>query len=91
MKVTKGIFISALFVAISGSAYAQGAGGGAAAGQGGTGMSKPNANSSTDTVSGATGTNSMATSGATSNKKMMHKKPSAATPASATNPGSGGN
>ncbi|MFM0055206.1 hypothetical protein PQR64_06250 [Paraburkholderia phytofirmans] len=90
MKVIKGILISALFVAISGGAYAQGTGGGAAGGQGGTGMSKPNANGSTDTVSGASGTNSMATSGTTTHKKMMHKKSGVAAPASATNPASGG-
>jgi hypothetical protein len=87
---TKEILISALFVGISGTVYAQGAGGGGAAGgQGGTGMSKPNAGGSTDTVSGASGANSMAPSGTTSHKKM-HKKSSAAMPASATNPGSGG-
>jgi hypothetical protein len=86
---TKGVLISALLVGISGSVYAQGAGGGAAGGQGGTGMSKPNAGGTTDTVSGASGANSMAPSGTTSHKKM-HKKPSAAMPASATNPASGG-
>ncbi|WP_454808344.1 hypothetical protein [Paraburkholderia fungorum] len=52
-------------------------------------MSKPNASGSTDTVSGASGSNRMAPAGTTSHKKM-HKKSSAATPASATNPGSGG-
>ncbi|MFL9932358.1 hypothetical protein P0D88_24710 [Paraburkholderia sp. RL18-103-BIB-C] len=86
---TKAILISALFVGISGSVYAQGAGGGAAGGQGGTGMSKPNAGGTTDTVSGASGANSMAPSGTTSHKKT-HKKSSAAMPASATNPASGG-
>jgi hypothetical protein len=87
---TKGILISAVFIGISGSVYAQGAGGGgAAAGQGGTGMSKPSAGGSTDTVSGASGANSMAPSGTTSHKKM-HKKSGAAMPASATNPASGG-
>ena len=85
---TKGILISAIFVGISGSVYAQ-AGGGAAGGQGGTGMSKPNAGGTTDTVSGASGANSLAPSGSTSHKKM-HKKSSAATPASATDPASGG-
>ncbi|MFL9987323.1 hypothetical protein [Paraburkholderia sediminicola] len=48
-------------------------------------MSKPNADGSTDTVSGAFGSNTMAPAGGTS-----HNKPSAATPASATIPGSGG-
>lgn len=87
---TRGMLVSALFVGISGSVYAQGAGGGGAAGgQGGTGMSKPNASGSTDTVSGASGSNSMAPAGSTPHKKM-HKKSSAATPASAANPGSGG-
>ncbi|WP_240975808.1 hypothetical protein [Paraburkholderia aromaticivorans] len=52
-------------------------------------MSKPSAGGSTGTVSGASGSNSMAPAGGTSNKKM-HKKPSTAMPASATNPGSGG-
>jgi hypothetical protein len=54
----KGALISALLVGIeiSGNVYAQGAGGGGAAGgQGGTGLSKPNANGSPDTVSGASG------------------------------------
>jgi hypothetical protein len=86
---TKGILISAILVGISGGVYAQGAGGGAAGGQGGTGMSKPNAGGSTDTVSGASGANSMAPSGTTSHKKM-HKKSSATMPASAPTPGSGG-
>jgi hypothetical protein len=89
MRVMKGLLIAALFVGISGSVYAQGAGGGAAGGQGGTGMSKPNAGGSTDTVSGASGANTMTPSGTTSHKKM-HKKSGAAMPASATNPGSGG-
>jgi hypothetical protein len=89
MRVMKGLLIAALFVGISGSIYAQGAGGGAAGGQGGTGMSKPNAGGSTDTVSGASGANSMTPSGTASHKKM-HKKSGAAMPASATNPGSGG-
>jgi hypothetical protein len=87
---TRGLFISVLIIGISGNVYAQGAGGGGAAGgQGGTGMSKPNASGSTDTVSGASGANSMAPPGATSHKKT-HKKAGAAMPASATNPGSGG-
>jgi hypothetical protein len=87
---TRGILISALCIGISGSVYAQGAaGGGAAGGQGGTGMSKPNANASTDTVSGASGANSMAPAGTPSHKKMQ-KKSGAAMPASATNPASGG-
>ncbi|RKT13696.1 hypothetical protein B0G69_6877 [Paraburkholderia sp. RAU2J] len=87
---TKGLLFSALFIGISGGVYAQGAGGGAAGGQGGTGMSKPNAAGSTDTVSGASGSNTMAPAGTASSHKKMHKKPSAATPASATNPASGG-
>ena len=87
---TRGVLISALIFGVSGSVYAQGAGGGGAAGgQGGTGMSKPSADGSTGTVSGASGANSMAPAGTTSHKKM-HKKSSAATPASATNPVSGG-
>jgi hypothetical protein len=86
---TRGVLISAMILGLYGTAYAQGAGGGAAGGQGGTGMSKPNANGSTDTVSGASGANTMAPAGTTSHK-MKHKKPTAATPASATNPGSGG-
>lgn len=87
---TRAILISALISGICGTVYAQGAGGGGAAGgQGGTGMSKPNAGGSTDTVSGASGSNTMAPASGTSHKKM-HKKPSATTPASATNPGSGG-
>lgn len=87
---TRRILITALIFGISGTVYAQGgSGGGAAAGQGGTGMSKPSTDGSTDTVSGASGSNSMAPSSGTSHKKM-HKKPSAATPASAANPGSGG-
>jgi hypothetical protein len=88
--LTKRMLICALFIGVSGSIHAQGAGGGGAAGgQGGTGMSKPNASGSTDTVSGASGADSMAPAGTTSHKKM-HKKSGAATPASATNPGSGG-
>ncbi|AUT66058.1 hypothetical protein C2L65_32695 [Paraburkholderia terrae] len=88
---TRGILISALLMAISGTAYAQGAGGGGAAGgQGGTGMSKPNAGGSTDTVSGASGANTMAPSGTTSHKKM-HKKSNPAMAASAPTPGSGSN
>ena len=88
---TKGILISALFIGISGAAYAQGAGGGGAAGgQGGTGMSKPSAGGSTGTVSGASGANTMAPSGTTSHKKM-HKKSNAGMAASAPAPGSGGN
>ncbi|MFL9914710.1 hypothetical protein PQR75_04700 [Paraburkholderia fungorum] len=51
-------------------------------------MSKPNAGGSTDTVSGASGANSMTPSGTT--HKKMHKKSGTAMPASATNPGSGG-
>ncbi|HKR44798.1 MAG TPA: hypothetical protein VJU59_34865 [Paraburkholderia sp.] len=54
-------------------------------------MSKPNAGGSTDTVSGASGANTMAPSaGATSHKKK-HKKSSAGMAASAPGPGSGGN
>jgi hypothetical protein len=87
---TTGLLISALFIGVSGSVYAQGAGGGAAGGQGGTGMSKPNAGGSTDTVSGASGANTMAPGGTSSSHKKMHKKPNAAMPASATNPASGG-
>jgi hypothetical protein len=86
---TKGILVLALLAGISGSVYAQGSGGGTAGGQGGTGMSKPSASGSTDTVSGASGANTMAPAGTTSHKKM-HKKSSTAMPASATNPGSGG-
>ena len=87
---TRGVLISALVLGISGTVYAQSAGGGGAGGgQGGTGMSKPSAGGSTDTVSGASGANTMAPAGGTSHKKM-HKKPSTAMPASATNPGSGG-
>jgi hypothetical protein len=87
---TKGILISALLIGISGTVYAQGAGGGGAAGgQGGTGMSKPSAGA-TDTVSGASGANSMAPSGTSSHKKM-HKKSSTGMAASAPMPGSGGN
>ncbi|KAA0999992.1 hypothetical protein FVF58_41075 [Paraburkholderia panacisoli] len=87
---TKGVLISIFLVGISGSAFAQSAGGGAAGGQGGTGMSKPSAGGSTDTVSGASGANTMAP-GTTSSQKKMHKKPGSAAPASATNPASGGN
>lgn len=88
---TKGILISALLIGVSGSVYAQGAGGGGAAGgQGGTGMSKPNAGGSTDTVSGASGANTMAPSGTTSHKKT-HKKSNGAMAASAPTPGSSGN
>lgn len=86
---TKGVLISALLVGMSGIVFAQGTGGGAAGGQGGTGMSKPNAGGSTDTVSGASGSNTMAPATTGSHKKM-HKKGTAATPASATNPASGG-
>jgi hypothetical protein len=75
----------ACFAGLSGSVYAQGTAGG----QGGAGMSKPNAGGATDTVSGASGSNTMAPSDSSSHKKM-HKKSGAATPASATNPGSGG-
>ncbi|MEI6001709.1 hypothetical protein H3V53_32470 [Paraburkholderia bengalensis] len=89
--LTKGMFISALLLGLSANVYAQGAGGGGAAGgQGGTGMSKPNAGGSTDTVSGASGANTMAPSGTTSHKKT-HKKSGTAMPASAPAPGSGGN
>jgi hypothetical protein len=82
----KGILLSALFLSLSGGAYAQGAGGAGAggsaggagggaagAGQGGTGMSKPNASGPTDTMSGASGTSTMAPSGDTSQKKMQKK------------------
>lgn len=87
---TRGFLISAFIFGVSGTVYAQGAGGaGAAGGQGGTGMSKPSTGDSTDTVSGASGANSLAPAGGTAHKKM-HKKPSNAMPASATNPGSGG-
>jgi hypothetical protein len=87
---TRGILISALLIGISGNAYAQGAGGGGAAGgQGGTGMSKPSAGGSTDTVSAASGANTMAPSGSTSHQKM-HKKSSAGMAASAPTPASGG-
>jgi len=86
---TKGILISAFLIGISGNVYAQGAGGGGAAGgQGGTGMSKPSAGGSTDTVSGASGANTMAPAGTTPHKKM-HKKSNAAMPASSPAPGSG--
>lgn len=86
----KGILISAFLIGISGNVYAQGAGGGGATGgQGGTGMSKPSAGGSTDTVSGASGANTMAPAGTASHKKM-HKKSNAAMPASATNAASGG-
>jgi hypothetical protein len=88
---TKGFLISAFILGVSANVYAQGAGGGGAAGgQGGTGMSKPNAGGSTDTVSGASGANTMAPAGTTSHKKM-HKKSNAAMSASAPTPGSGGN
>jgi hypothetical protein len=87
--VTKGALISVLLIGMSGSVFAQGTGGGAAGGQGGTGMSKPNASGSTDTVSGASGSNAMAPATMGSQKKM-HKKSGTATPASATNPASGG-
>jgi hypothetical protein len=64
---TKGFLISAFILGVSANVYAQGAGGGGAAGgQGGTGMSKPNAGGSTDTVSGASGANTMAPAGTTS-------------------------
>jgi hypothetical protein len=86
---TKGVLISVLLIGISGGVFAQGTGGGAAVGQGGTGMSKPNAGGSTDTVSGASGSNTVAPA-TTSSQKKMHKKSGAATPASATNPASGG-
>ena len=87
---TKGMLISALLIGIAGNVYAQGAGGGGAAGgQGGTGMSKPNAGGSTDTVSGASGANTMAPSGTTSHKKT-HKKSNAAMGASAPMAASGG-
>jgi hypothetical protein len=86
---TKGILISVLLVGISSNVFAQGAGGGAAGGQGGTGMSKPNAGGSTDTVSGASGANTMAPATTSSHKKMP-KKAGTATPSSATNPASGG-
>lgn len=89
---TKGILISALLIGISGNVYSQGAGGGGAAGgQGGTGMSKPNAGGPTDTVSGASGANTMAPSSGTTTHKKKHKKSSAAMSASAPGPGSGGN
>jgi hypothetical protein len=88
---TKGFLISAFILGVSANVYAQGAGGGGAAGgQGGTGMSKPSAGGSTDTVSGASGANTMAPAGTTSHKKM-HKKSKAAMSASAPAPGSGGN
>jgi hypothetical protein len=87
--MTKGVLISVLLVGVSGSVFAQGAGGGAAGGQGGTGMSKPNSSGPTDTVSGASGANTMAPA-ATGSHKKMHKKSGPATPASATNPASGG-
>jgi hypothetical protein len=89
---TRGLLIPALLIGISVNVYAQGAGGGGAAGgQGGTGMSKPNAGGSTDTVSGASGVNTMAPSGSTTSHKKTHKKSSAGMAASAPAPGSGGN
>jgi len=88
---TKGILISALVLGMGGTVFAQSAGGGggggnggagaAGGGQGGTGMSKPNASGSTDTVSGASGTNSMGGADTTSQKKK-HKKASTNMPAS---------
>jgi hypothetical protein len=89
---TKGIWFSALIIGLSGNVYAQGAGGGGAVGgQGGTGMSKPNAGGSTDTVSGASGANTMAPSAGTSSHKKPHKKKSdTGMAASAPSPGSGG-
>jgi hypothetical protein len=87
--VIKAILCSALLAGISPNVWPQSAGGGAAGGQGGTGMSKPSAAESTGTVSGASGANTMAPS-TTSTHKKMHRKAGTATPASATNPGSGG-
>jgi len=91
-RSTAGILISALLIVFSGSVCAQGAGGGGAAGgQGGTGMSKPNAGGSTDTVSGASGANTMEPSAGTSSHKKTHKKAGSGMAASAPAPGSGGN
>ncbi|ASL48938.1 hypothetical protein bAD24_p01195 (plasmid) [Burkholderia sp. AD24] len=84
-RSTTGILISALSICVSGAVYAQAAGGG----QVGTGISKPNTNGSSSTVSGASGASTMAPADSNSSKKM-HKKSNAVTPASATNPGSGG-
>ena len=92
MQVTaKGIVVSALMLCLSGTVYAQGAGGGGAGGgQGGTGMSKPNASGPTDTVSGASGANTMAPATGTTSHKMTHKKAHTAMPSSAPAPSSGG-
>jgi hypothetical protein len=92
MRVTaKGMAISALMLCLSGTVYAEGAAGGGAAGggQGGTGMSKPNASGSPDTVSGASGANTMAPAAGTTSHKMTHKTHSAK-PSSAPAPSSGG-
>jgi hypothetical protein len=89
MRVTaKGIAISALMLGLAGTVYAQGAGGGGAAGgQGGTGMSKPNSSGPTDTVSGASGANTMAPAAGTTSHKM--KKAHSTKPSSAPAPSSG--
>lgn len=89
MKVlTKGVLFSA-FIAISGSTFAQGMNGGAAEAKGAAGTSNSSGEKSTIAPSGKSGANPTG-SATNSGPKKSHKKSGTATPASATNPGSGG-
>ncbi|MFM0031713.1 hypothetical protein PQR70_36445 [Paraburkholderia madseniana] len=88
MRVAKkGVMVSMLILGLSGATYAMGAGGGGegggagSAGQGGTGMGTPNASGATDTMSGASGANTMGKSDSKS-KKQMQKKGTMDSPAS---------
>ena len=76
----KGIFISTLFMSLSGVVFAQGAGGGGGgtaggtgAGQGGSGMSTPNSNGVTGSTSGASGSSTMRKSSSMSQQKTQKK------------------
>src|SRR5712692_5151717 len=90
-NATNGTLVAALIVSLSGAAYAQGAGaggggggtaGGNEAGQGGTRMGTPNAAGTTDTMSGASGANTMGTSPSSSQKMQKQKSGEMESPAS---------
>ncbi|MEZ0605661.1 hypothetical protein ACAX43_26345 [Paraburkholderia sp. IW21] len=85
----KGAMFSMLILSFSSAAYAMGAGGGGegggagSAGQGGTGMGTPNASGATDTMSGASGADTMGHPGSKS-KNQMQKKGGMDLPASSS-------
>lgn len=78
--------VSMLILGLSGATYAMGAGGGGeggggSAGQGGTGIGTPNASGAADTMSAASGANTMGKSDSKS-KKQTQKKGTMDSPAS---------